>query len=202
MEDDHHDAGDRTRDRSRNRQELPPEAVRGEGIEEGRGQEQRGGRNCREDVGNHLRLRKGEKEEYHPCPEPQEKPRVRRRRGLPKPCRRQEERPGQEEKQEYRQVPPERLVAMVHRGREPLQVLVDEEEPEEFGVLHAHRDEPGRRYRKEERTARPKRQPAEDSETPREEEVEPGDPRRKYDADEPLREHCEGGKEKEEVVVG
>lgn len=142
------------------------------------------------DVGDQLGAREREEEERRCEPDPQEEPEGAGEQS-PLPARRvqglqQHPRPGDEGGQEDGDEEPERLVAVVHTGQVPQQMLPDEEEAEEVGVGAADRPEPRRREREVEGDPQEGKYPRQVPPAPGEEQVQDGDPARQHHADQPL----------------
>ena len=163
-------------------------------------------RHAGRDVGDQLGAREREEEERGREPDPQEEPEGAGEQA-PLPARRmqglqQHPRPRYEGGQEDGDEEPERLVAAVHPGQVPQQVLPDEEKVEEVGVGAADRPEP--RRREDEVKGYPQRwkYPRQVPPAPGEEQVQDGDPPGEHHADQPLGEGRQGHPRVEEEQPG
>ncbi len=149
---------DQHRDASGDRQQqVPCQPGRVDALEVGR-QQQRERRKHRQDVRRQFRPRDAEEGEHEHRPDQQQaqrlEPVLRVAARAQSRQRWQQRRPWQEADQQERHEVPQRAGAPCRVGQVALQVLVDEEEFEETGVLQRHRDEPGRRQRQVQRQAR------------------------------------------------
>src|SRR6266436_9348236 len=117
--------------------------------------EKRKRRKERQDEGDELGIRSGEKRQHHGAPQEQEPLRVEARRGGAGPGEPQRGKeaddPGQDSEEQHRDEVPERLVTIVFPGEKTLEMLVNEEKAEELRVGERNQYEPGRGNRQEQR---------------------------------------------------